>query len=196
MTEDITDLAGKNQLKAKQVIKDCKIIEAWQSIGAEINLVGSLRMGLLITHRDIDFHIYTPRLDIAESFNAMAQIAQSPGIEKIVYGNLLAEEDACLEWHAWYRDNEENLWQIDMMHIRRGSEYDGFFEKQAERICAVMTPAQKETILRLKYETPAEEKIGGIEYYMAVIRDGVKNWKEFSLWRKKNPQTGIIRWLP
>ena len=57
MTEDITDLAGKNQLKAKQVIKDCKIIEAWQSIGAEINLVGSLRMGLLITHRDIEFHL-------------------------------------------------------------------------------------------------------------------------------------------
>ena len=196
MVEDIISLAEKNLTAAKKVIQNCGIIKAWQDIGAEINLVGSVRMGLLMTHRDIDFHIYTQNLSIAESFKAVAKIAAHPEIEKITYGNLLNEEDSCLEWHAWYRDNEKNLWQIDMMHIRRGSVYDGFFEKQADRICAVMTPAQKETILRLKYETPAEEKIGGIEYYMAVIRDGVKNWKEFSLWRKKNPQTGIIRWLP
>ena len=196
MVEDIISLAEKNLTAAKKVIQNCGIIKAWQDIGAEINLVGSVRMGLLMTHRDIDFHIYTQNLSIAESFNAVAKIAAHPEIEKITYGNLLNEEDSCLEWHAWYRDNEKNLWQIDMMHIRRGSAYDGFFEKQADRICAVMTPAQKETILRLKYETPAEEKIGGIEYYMAVIRDGIKDWKSFSAWRKANPQTGIISWLP
>ena len=196
MVEDIISLAEKNLTAAKKVIQNCGIIKAWQDIGAEINLVGSVRMGLLMTHRDIDFHIYTQNLSIAESFKAVAKIAAHPEIEKITYGNLLNEEDSCLEWHAWYRDNEKNLWQIDMMHIRRGSAYDGFFEKQADRICAVMTPAQKETILRLKYETPAEEKIGGIEYYMAVIRDGIKDWKSFSAWRKANPQTVIISWLP
>ena len=194
MVEDIISLAEKNLTAAEKVIQNCGIIKAWQDIGAEINLVDSVRMGLLMTHRDIDFHIYTQNLSITESFKAVAKIAAHPGIEKITYENLLNEEDSCLEWHAWYRDNEKNLWQIE--HIRRGSVYDGFFEKQADRICAVMTPAQKEIILRLKYETPAEEKIGGIEYYMAVIRDGIKDWKGFSAWRKANPQTGIISWLP
>ena len=75
-------LAQSNQQKAFDIIEQCQIKQAWQSIGAQINLIGSFKMGLLAKHRDIDFHIYTPTLDIAQSFAAMAQIAKNP---KIVY---------------------------------------------------------------------------------------------------------------
>lgn len=187
-------LAQANQQKAFDIIKQCQIIQAWQSIGAQINLIGSLKMGLLAKHRDIDFHIYTPTLNIAQSFAAIAQIAKNPKIVHIEYRNLLNEEDSCLEWHAWYRDEGE--WQIDMIHIVQGSKYAGYFEKQAARILAVMSEQQRETILKLKFETPDEIKIAGIEIYQAVLEGGVRNFEELQQWRAKRTQNGIVEWIP
>lgn len=187
-------LAQANQQKAFDIIEQCQIRQAWQSIGAQINLIGSLKMGLLVKHRDIDFHIYTPTLDVTQSFAAMAQIAKNPKIVHIEYRNLLDEEDSCLEWHAWYQDQEE--WQIDMIHIVQGSKYAGYFERQAERILAVMSEQQRETILRLKFETPDEIKIAGIEIYQAVIESGVTTFEELQQWRTNRPQNGIVEWIP
>ncbi|MBD5164922.1 phosphoglycerate mutase family protein [Helicobacter sp.] len=187
-------LAQANQQKAFDIIEQCQIRQAWQSIGAQINLIGSLKMGLLVKHRDIDFHIYTPALDVAQSFAAMAQIAKNPKIVHIEYRNLLNEKDSCLEWHAWYQDEEE--WQIDMIHIVQGSKYAGYFEKQAERILAVMNEQQRETILRLKFETPDEIKIAGIEIYQAVIESGITTFDELQQWRANRAQNGIIEWIP
>ena len=187
-------LAQANSQKAFDIIEQCQIRQAWQSIGAQISLIGSLKMGLLVKHRDIDFHIYTPTLDVTQSFAAMAQIAKNPKIVHIEYRNLLDEEDSCLEWHAWYQDQKE--WQIDMIHIVQGSKYAGYFERQAERILAVMSEQQKETILRLKFETPDEIKIAGIEIYQAVIESGVTTFEELQQWRTNRTQNGIVEWIP
>lgn len=56
---DILDLARRNQQKARKIIEDTKIIPIWESIGARVNLVGSLSTGLLMKHLDIDF-IFIP----------------------------------------------------------------------------------------------------------------------------------------
>lgn len=187
-------LAQSNRQKAFDIIEQCQIKQAWQSIGAQINLICSLKMGLLVKHRDIDFHIYTPKLDVAQSFAAMAQIAKNPKIVHVEYRNLLDEEDSCLEWHAWYRDEEE--WQIDMIHIVQGSKYAGYFEKQAERILAVMSEQQRETILKLKFEIPDNVKIAGIEIYQAVIEFGITTFDALQQWRANRPQNGIVEWIP
>ncbi len=126
----------------------------------------------------------------------MAQLAENPNIVKIEYVNLLQEADTCLEWHAWYRDERNLLWQLDMIHMPAGSPYDGYFEKIAERIAAVITPEQRTAILQLKFETPDELKIAGIEYYLAVIRDGIRNYADFDRWRQQNPLNGIVEWMP
>lgn len=186
-------LAKENQKKAFEIIEKTKVLECWQSIGAEIHLVGSLKMGLLCKHLDIDFHIYTPTLEVAQSFAAIAKLA-NPKIIHIEYRNLLEEEDQCLEWHALYQD--EQLWQIDMIHIVQGSKYAGYFERVAQRILAVMSEAQKEQILRLKFETPDNLKIAGIEYCQAVLQEGITDFKEFMQWRKSRPQGAIIEWIP
>ena len=78
-----------------------------------------------------------------------------------------------------------------MIHILKGSYYDGYFEQVAERILAVLTPEIRETILRLKYETPDTEEIMGIEYYQAVIQDGIHDYAAFQNWRKTTPRTGL-----
>lgn len=193
---NILDIAERNQQKAWEIVEKTNIIQIWKSIGARINLVGSLRTGLLMKHRDIDFHIYTSPFSLSNSFRAMAELAENTSIKKIECVNLLHTVEACVEWHAWYQDMEGELWQIDMIHIREGSRYDGYFEKVAERISAALTDETKQAILKLKYETPDTEKIMGVEYYQAVIRDGVRSYPEFEEWRKMHPVAGVVEWMP
>lgn len=197
--ETILKIAENNTKKAWEIIEDIKIYQAWESIGATVNLVGSLSMGLMMKHKDIDFHVYTDSLNINDSFRAMAVIAGHPSITQVNYINLANTSEACLEWHAWYKDGDGELWQLHIIHILRGSAYDGFFEKMATRIKEVMTPKQKETILRLKYETPElpdSDKIMGVEYYQSVIRDNVETFEELLEWKRNRESNAIIEWIP
>lgn len=193
---DILELAKRNQQKAWEIIEDTRIVRIWEGIGAKVNLVGSLRTGLLMKHRDIDFHIYTSPWDLSASFRAMAELAENTSVKKIEYTNLLHTAEACIEWHAWYQDMEGELWQMDMIHIQEGSRYDGYFERVAERISAVLTDEMRLAILKLKYETPDTEKIMGVEYYQAVIQDGVRSYPEFEEWRRLHPAVGVVEWMP
>lgn len=191
---DYLTISSQNQKKAFEIIKELNIEKLWKSIGARINLVGSLKMGLLAKHRDIDFHIYTKGLDITQSFLVMSQLATHPKIKKIEYTNLINTEEHCIEWHALYEDDEKNIWQLDLIHILEGSTYDGYFEKVAENISSQLTAETRNTILRLKYETPENEKIMGIEYYKAVIQNNITNFEDFQNWRKAQNLSGIIEW--
>lgn len=193
---DILEIAKQNQEKAWKVVENSGVVKAWESIGAEVNLVGSLRTGLLMTHRDIDFHIYSSPLTLSNSFQAMALLAENPNVKKIECVNLLHTVEECVEWHAFYQEPDGECWQIDMMHIKRGSRYDGYFEQVADRIAAVLTDETRQAILQLKYDTPETEKAMGVEYYQAVIRDGVRNYADFEEWRRLHPVTGVIEWMP
>ena len=195
LATDIVPLAEAAQERAREVIRQSGIREAWESIGAKVNQVGSVATGLLMKHRDIDFHIYTDTLDVAESFKAVSQICANPNVTRLEYSNLAATEEACLEWHVWYNLDGAD-WQIDMIQNLRGSQFDGYFEHVAERIKAVLTPESRRTILELKYLTPSEEHIAGIEYYQSVIADGVRTYAQFIAWRKEHPMTGINQWCP
>ena len=192
---DIEIIAQNNLEKALLVIEKSGVRQAWESIGAAVNQVGSMAMGLLMKHRDIDFHIYTDKLDIVESFKAIQKICANPAVTRMEYRNLSDTGEACLEFHIWFMlENEE--WQIDMIQIRKGSQYEGFFENVAKRIKAVLTPETRRTILELKFLTPDDEYIMGIEYYQAVIADNVRTYPEFIRWREKHPANGIISWCP
>ncbi len=194
--DELLKIAAANQQRAREVIRDTDLEAIWQQVGAEPNLVGSLRTGLLMTHRDIDFHIYSSPLRLEESFAAMAQLAADPAVGRIECRNLLATDEACVEWHATYRDRDGDEWQLDMIHIVRGSRYDGYFEHVADRIAAALTPVTRRAILQLKYDTPDDVKIAGIEYYVAVLRDGVRTYDAFAEWRRTHPLTGIVEWMP
>ncbi len=196
MTSDNIELIANNNLqKAMLIIEKSGVRQTWEAIGATVNQVGSMAMGLLMKHRDIDFHIYTDKLDIAESFEVMKKICANPAVTRMEYHNLADTEEACLEFHVWFMLDDEE-WQIDMIQILKGSPFDGYFEHVAQRIKAVLTPETRRTILELKYQTPDNEHIMGIEYYQAVIADGVRSYPEFMEWRKTHPANGIISWCP
>lgn len=194
--EHYLQLAQQNQAKAHEIISTLNIIEAWNSIGSKINLIGSLKIGLLMKHLDIDFHVYTEVVDISQSFYAISLIAQHPGVQSVQYSNLLNEEDECLEWHITYIDDNHAKWQIDIMHIVTGSKYDGYFERVGDGIVRRLTEKSRNTILKLKWETPDDEKIMGVEYYRAVLDGGVKTMKEFQEYRLAHPINGILEWQP
>ncbi len=192
---DILKLAAANQEEARRIIAASGVVDAWHTAGARVNPVGSLATGLLMKHRDIDFHLYLPDLNPATGFAVLARLAQNPRFRRFEYRNLADTPEQCLEWHAWYRGDTPE-WQIDMIQILPSSKYDGHFEHVAERIRTVLTPETKRAILELKYATPDEETIPGIEYCQAVIRDGVRTWREFTAWRRKHPVRGVVEWCP
>ena len=195
LTDDFEITAGKNFEKALRIIEKSGVRQAWESIGATVNQVGSMAMGLLMKHRDIDFHIYTEKLDIAESFEVIRKICANPAVTRMEYRNLADTDEACLEFHVWFMLDDEE-WQIDMIQILKNSQFDGYFEHVAQRIKAVLTPETRRAILELKYLTSDDEHIMGIEYYQAVIADGIRTYPEFIEWRKTHPANGIISWCP
>lgn len=194
--ENILEISQKNQDKAWRIIEDINIINLWQSSGARINLVGSLKTGLMMKHRDIDFHVYSKNISVSKTSEILNKLSKHPRISNITIKDLIKTEENCIECHADYIDFENNIWRIDIIHIEEGSKYDGYFENVAERILKVLTPEIKETILKLKYETPENIIISGVEYYKAVIKDGIKTFPDFLKWREKRNNSGIIEWCP
>lgn len=193
---DILELASRNQQAAWEILERTGLIAAWESIGATVNLVGSLKTGLLMKSRDIDLHIYTDRLDVAESFSVMQKLATALPLKEVMYGNLADTEEECLEWHAKYEDAQTGLWKFDMIHIRRGSKYDGTVEKVTDAIISHLTPEIRQAILRIKYDVPEGVQIPGIEIYHAVFTGGIRSYTELESWRRSNPLTDSLSWMP
>ncbi len=194
--KDFTALAAVCQEKAHKVLNESGIAEIWKDAGCRVNLVGSLKMGLLASHRDIDLHVYSPGITEESSFKIAARIAKIPDVTEIKCINGLNTEERCIAWHVRYKAKDGQEWTFDIIHIEEDSLYDGYFEKMAERIVEVMTQEQRQTILRLKFETPDSEIIHGVEYYEAVIADGISDLNGLRQWiadhRKKKP----YYWMP
>ncbi len=192
----INDQAHDNQKKAWRVLKQSGIAEIWKEAGCRVNLVGSLRMGLLASHRDIDLHVYSSGITVERSFAIAAKIAINPKVTEIRCINGLHTSEHCISWHALYKDDDGHIWQFDIIHIEEGSEYDGFFEHMADRIIEVMTSEQRETILRLKFETPEDCDYHGVEYYEAVIADGISDWSGLEKWVAEHRSKAPYYWVP
>lgn len=192
---EILDVALANQEKARRILKESGIIEIWERNGCSVNLIGSLRMGLLASHRDIDLHVYSRDISEESSFAIASQIAKLPKVTEMKCINGLHTDEHCMAWHIFYR-YEYEIWQFDVIHIEEGTEYEGFFERMADRIMDVMTPAQKETILRLKFETSEDKDYHGVEYYEAVIADGINNMSDFEKWIAEHRKKPMYYWIP
>lgn len=193
---EVYDRALVNQAKARQVLEKSGIVSIWEQAGCRVNLVGSLRMGLLADHRDIDLHVYSAGITEEGSFAIAARMAAIPSVTEIKCINGLHTDERCMAWHVFYRDSDGELWQFDIIHIEEGSEYDGYFERMADRITEVMTPVQRETILRLKFETSQNSDFHGVEYYEAVIADGVVSADELSAWVSLHRSMSPYYWIP
>ena len=193
---DILELARHNQQTAWKILEHTGIIPAWDRIGATVHLVGSLKSGLLAKSKDIDLHIYTDTLDIAASFSVMQKLAERLSLREVQYKNLIHTEEECIEWHTIYKDENMDTWKFDMIHIRKGSKYDGVVEKVTAAIMNRLTPELRKTILQIKFNVPDGVMIPGIEIYYAVFTGGVRSYEELEQYRKTNPLINSLDWMP
>ncbi len=192
---EITRRALGAKERALRVLEESGIAGVWERAGCRVNIVGSLRMGLIAAHRDIDLHVYSRGVTEEESFLIAAEIARFPGVTEIRCINGLNTEEHCVAWHIFYK-YEDEIWQFDVIHIEEGTEFDGYFERMADRIVEVMTPEQRDTILRLKFETPADMDYHGVEYYEAVIVDGVNDLSGLDRWVVSHRDKAPYYWIP
>ena len=201
-TAALFERSGKAAEAARRLLERCGVVAIWEELGATVNLVGSLRMGLTTPNRrDVDSHIYSDRVDVADSFRAVGALASRPGVRRVEFANFLATEERCVQWRVWLVDPSEPEetaleWALDLIHIERNSKYDGYFEDVADRIAAALTPETKRAILTIKEAAPDAEKIAGIEIYRAVLEGGVRDWAAFADWRRTRPLDGVLEWRP
>ena len=193
---DLLKISEARRQAALRVIRESGVVEAWESVGATVNLVGSVRSGLVMKNLDIDFHIYTEEPMLEKSQAAMERLGQNPAVRDVQFRNLLDTAEECLEWHACYEDAEGTAWQLDMIHIRRGSTFDGTIERTTDAIIARLTPEIREAILRIKHDAPEGVKTPGIEVYYAVLELGLRTYKEFAAWKLANPEVDLLGWRP
>lgn len=194
--KEINKIAKENQEKAFHVLNESGIKDIWECAGCRVNLVGSLRMGLLASHKDIDLHVYSSDITEQSSFAIAALMSALPGVIEITSINGLHTNEHCMAWHVTYRSSQGEDWKFDIIHIESGSQYDGYFENMADRIVKVMTPDQRDRILELKFQTPAGETIHGVEYYEAVIADGITTLQELRDWIKQHRLKSPYYWIP
>lgn len=192
---DILNYSQEIRKTAFEILDGSGLIQLWEAIGAEVYLVGSVKTGLLI-HRDIDIHVYTEKVSIPDSFGVMAKLAERMQLTELQYKNGIETEEECIEWHALFEDKNGDCWKLDLIHIRKGSLYDGVVEKVTDTIAGKLTPELRETILRIKYDMPKDALIPGIEVYHAVFTGNVKTYGELLQWRKTNPLTDSLGWMP
>ncbi len=192
--ENILEQAQLNTQEAFAQLRRMRAVAAWDLQGAEVHVVGSLASGLYYDSRDIDLHVYTDEFDMRTGFAAMAVIAAQPGFKRLTCENLLAAPDACVEWHAFFEDEKGREWNLDIIHIPRGTAYDGYFERQAARIKEMLTDETKRAVLSLKKALPAVPHIGGIWIYAAVLRDGVRTAEQFLDWYSRQDKNQILTW--
>lgn len=188
---NLLEISQARRQAALRAVREAGVVEAWESVGATVNLVGSVRSGLVMKNLDIDFHIYTD--EPMEELSRLA-ISRLKGVRDVQFRNLLDTEEECLEWHAWYDDADGVTWKLDMIHIRRGSAFDCAIERTTDAVIAALTPETKEAILRIKHDAPG--KVAGIDVYYAVLSLGLHTYQEFAAWRQTDPAPVPIDWVP
>ena len=193
---DIEKLAAENQARAKAVLDESGISRIWADAGCRVNLVGSLKMGLLMTHRDIDLHVYSGGITEQKSFTIASRMATDPRVTGIKCINGLHTDEHCVAWHVTFKADDGTPWQFDIIHIEDGSRYDGYFERMADRIVETMTDRQREIILRLKYEAGDNCDFHGVEFYEAVIADGIDTLDDLRQWVDRHRKKQPYYWIP
>lgn len=114
-------MAITNQKKAYEILNESRIAEIWEAAGCRVNLIGSLKMGLLASHRDIDLHVYSSGITTGSSFAIAAKIAENPKVTGIRCINGLYTDEHCMSWHVSYKSDDGTIWQFDIIHIEEGT---------------------------------------------------------------------------
>lgn len=193
---DLFEMSYTTRQAAFDVLHGLRIEETVRKMDGTMHIVGSLKTDLMMWNRDIDIHVYSGDDMLSWSFGLMAAITRNGAIKEFRFLNLLDTPEECIEWHITCITVGNVTWKLDLIHIRKGSRYDGYIEEVTDRIAARLDPRTREAILSIKYDLGTQSDVKGVEIYNAVLEHGIHNCPDFVQWRKKNPVSGILEWMP
>ena len=192
----LSELSRQISNSAFRVLEDLDFVSICHRVGGTVNIVGSLKTGLMMNKADIDLHIYTGEPMLKKSFSMMEMLSENRAVKNFQYINLLSTREDCIEWHVGYEGDDQKRWKLDIIHIRKGSYYDGYFEKVTDRILRALTPETRETILKIKYALGEESDVKGIQVYQAVLESGIRDYPGFLQWLEGRRMDDILEWMP
>lgn len=173
------------QSQARKVITALNVVERWGRVG-RVAAVGSSQFGVMASH-NLDFEIYVDHPQIGEGFAVIQGMAQVPGVQQILYLNVLDTPDPGLYWRVDYRDSEGTVWDIDQWLVPNDHRYAGVAEGLVESMKRVLTDETRRIILEIKTARPDLPAFRGIDIYKAVLRDGVRTKGQFGAWLESHP---------
>ena len=173
------------QSQARKVLSDLNLVERWGNVG-RVAAVGSSQFGVMASY-NLDFEIYVDDPQIEVGFEVIQGMAQVPGVQQILYLNVLDTPDPGLYWRVDYRDAEGTMWDIDQWLVPNSHPYAGVAERLVESMRRVLTDEARRIILEIKTARPELPACRGIDIYKAVLRDGVRTKEEFEAWFRAHP---------
>jgi hypothetical protein len=134
--QDLFEMSYRTRQAAFEVLQGLGIEETVRKMGGTMHIVGSLKTDLMMWNRDIDIHVYSGGDMLSWSFGLMAAITRNGAIKEFRFLNLLDTPEECIEWHITCITAGNVTWKLDLIHIRKGSRYDGYIEEVTDRIAA------------------------------------------------------------
>lgn len=187
--------AATKQTIAEEILADLDLVSKWSAFG-EPYIVGATAMGLLVAP-DIDMEIYCDSLRIEDGFSILQKCAHNPNVAGTEFKNCLYTPDQGYYWKLNYRDEEGELWKIDMWSVKK--KHSGPLGKDfVEPMRKALTPDLREKILKIKEGTLIDPSIQcrSVFIYQAVLEGQVTDIEGLREWLKDRDIERLNEWTP
>ena len=172
------------QNEAQVVINELNVVRLLSNTGI-VKVHGSSVVGLM-TWRDIDIAVSSPRLSIERAYEVMTPLLTHPRVKQVQYLNqsgpfyLEGLPDERYFFMIMYDSGAETDWKID---ISFWLGEDAYTEPIHDMIVQKLTPETRLAILRIKavwWKQPSyRQEVSSVDIYDAVLLHGVCSLDEF-----------------
>lgn len=173
------------QNEAQTVVKELDLVPLLSNAGT-VRLHGSSVLGLM-TWRDIDISVSSPRLSIERAYEAMVPLLTHPHVKQVRYLNESGSfnptglpRDERYFFMVMYDSGAESNWKIDISFwleegVRSEPIHDMIEQKLTPETCLI--------ILRIKevwWRQPSyRQEVSSVDIYDAVLQHGIRTLEEF-----------------
>ena len=194
--DDVLHRADLRRRTALTLIEDLELVPRWSQVGRVV-LVGAVAYDLVVSP-DIDIEVFTrgtPK--VRDGFRVLAALAEHPRVTKARFTNALGSVDQGLYWQLRCRDDEGELWKVDLWTL--DEEHAGPLSALlVEPMRSAVDDAIRRRILTLKESRAASETaaIASIDIYRTVLDGGVVTPAELELFLGPDYSPRLTSWLP
>lgn len=177
--KDVVVYSEEIKREADNILKNTELLKILGKFGIP-HVVGSYAMNLMY-HPDIDIVVETNDLRAA-SMDALRALVEGGNFEKIEYGDFVKFSRANRPngYIIVLRTTRGDVrWEIEVWFLSNATKE----ENEVSRICALLTPGLKETILEFKRQVHerniSKHQISSSDIYHAVLENNITDFETF-----------------